>query len=137
MYRELRGVPPVQRMRECLDIGYSRWHKKMSSVESAAPDRHGLYPCNMVIDLSQDAARKAHAASIRSMCANSTFYAYGPDRLLLPQEHLAVLGWPPHTTDGLNMSSSSIRDLAGESMCPAAIAVVLTAVCFGLMADVQ
>ena len=37
--------------------------------------------------------RKAHAARVRGMCSSSVFYTFAKDRVVLPQEHMYLLGW--------------------------------------------
>ena len=124
-------------MIDALDLCYSRYHKKcMSADESRRHPETGLFEdCPWVVDLSQDASRKPHAPNIRAMCANSLYFVYESDRTLQPQEHLNVLGWPHGIASGTSLSSSAIRELAGESMSPPCIGVVGAAVCIGLFPD--
>ena len=132
----MTGVPRVQRMLEALDICYARFHKRALVEHPETRDPHtGLFPCEWVLDLSQDAARKAHAPLIRSMCANSLFFDFGSDRVLHPAEHLVALGWPHDVVQGVGLSPSSVRDLAGESMSPPCIGLAVMALSTALLPD--
>ena len=88
--------------------------------------------CPYVCDYTQSADRSPWTAGhVRSICANSSFYHFGMDRVLLPKEHLMLLGWSS-STDVSGLSQSAIRDLAGESMACPCVCAVMAAVALSL-----
>ena len=76
----------------------------------AGPDVDKLH-----LDLSQSLLRKPWSCNVRSMVASSQFFSFARKRVLVPQEHLFLLGW--HGPLKLNhLGSSRLRNLAGEGM---------------------
>ena len=97
-----------------------------SDLGSVAPAKVDEVP--VFLDTSQSASRGAFSENyIRAMCASSSYYSFAEDRAIKPYEHLLLLGWSKSLVRraGMELSSSQLRDLAGESMgCP----------CIGLIA---
>ena len=93
-----------------------------------------FYHCDWLLDVSQCISRKNHCNHFRAMCSGSAYFAFDLDRMITPMEHLLVLGWPRRTLASRikDLSPGCVRDLAGESMSPACIGAVMTALCLSV-----
>ena len=110
LHHRLRGVPAVRRVHAVIDVAFLRAAKAGGSASSDASSlQTPLY-----IDVSQCVTRRAAAAGVKSMCSSSAFYSFSHDRMLLPAEHLALLGWNKPNLVGI--SPTATRDLAGAAM---------------------
>ena len=92
---QLPGVPQQQRVLDAINVCYAVHHQKMlqqgdEGLQSL--DKDGFYRCDLVIDTSQDCARRPWSKHVRSMCSGSAFFYFPQSRMVLPQEHLAILG---------------------------------------------
>eukprot|EP00971_Amphidinium_carterae_P063639 1259393-Amphidinium_carterae.3 len=122
--KNLAGVSQAMRVQDAIDIHYQRYHKKQLQAGLQASD-NGLFPCDLITDVTQCVKRSACSSSLRAMCSASSFYFYGADRMLLLEEHLGLLGWRYSRIVLKNLKESQVRDLSGESMAPPCIAVIL------------
>ena len=133
-HKYLTAVPALHRPRDVVDLTYQRYHKSMlaecqkkGACFESLLDKHGLLPCSLLVDVSQDGRRKAYAQHIRSMCSNACYYSFTQDRLVSPVEHLKFLGWDVGRLSFRNLTANAIRDLAGEAMSAPSIGICITA----------
>ena len=126
--KELWGIPQTARVKDVIDVSVQIYmthllakRQKETTKKLTVKDLKDeeWMACPWYIDISQNASRKPFSNHLRSMVANSCFYSCLKDRVVLPVEHLLVLGWPSNVVTA-SLSANSIRELAGESMaCPA------------------
>ena len=142
--KSLTGLPPSLRIRDVVNVTYQRFHKKTLELkeQGLAQDvrltEHGLFtPCDLVLDVSQDVKRHASTMkSIRSMCSGSMCYHYSQDRMILPTEHMAILGWQHDRAEAIvssaKLTAAAVRDLSGESMASPCVALATCVACLHL-----
>ena len=135
-HKTLRGVSKGARVIDCIDVAYSRLHKaRLQADDLVAAD--GLFENDLLVDISQDASRKPSTeGQLRALCGGSTLYSMKLDRQLLAMEHLMCLGWGRASLKLSELSENQIRDLAGESMAPPAIGLVVTSLGLTLGGDI-
>ena len=110
--RMLKGLSRTDRVLDLIDVGFAWFSSKEGATDS------------IYIDVSQDVGHKPWSRGfVRSLTTSSEVYDGDSDRILLPQEHLALLGFGAVTLGEL--SHRQIRDLAGESMSPPCVGLVL------------
>ncbi len=126
-----RGLNP--RAREILDIAWAcrlkteaRAARREGRMPKAAPSlRHNFWA-----DISQSVSRKPWGEGVSTLCQNSVIYSFELDRVLPPQAHLRLQGWPRDAhLEGV--PKASLREMAGEAfflptVCAALWAMVLT-----------
>ena len=89
---------------------------------SARPDNQGA---RFYIDVSQDVQRRPWTLNwLRSLTTSTELFAMAEDRLLIPEEHYRLLGYPPDINLD-NLSKLAKKDLAGEAMSPASVGLIL------------
>ena len=126
----LAGVAEKARVRDSIDLCYALHHQRMLEKEvgaSGGPKRNaaGFFDIDCVLDTSQDMSRKPWAQRVRSMCSGSAFCYFPRDRMIVPREHLALLGFGQVCTTSL--SHAQLRELSGEAMaCPSVGLCLLT-----------
>ena len=124
-----RGLPCSARARDLVDLCAQIWEKRQRSLGSSDPDC--LKKCVYIVDISQDGSREPCAERCRSLVSNSSLFCYSRDRLLVPKEHLLLLGWP-QCVRVQHLSPTAQRDLAGESMSPPCVGLAALSACLGL-----
>ena len=147
LLREVHVQPKRKRQRANASDGWRDKHKEMwkgvAAAEkwSAKHDLRGVKTPRAVdvidlayahqphlplfADLSQAGPRRPWAPHLRSMVAASCYYSFARDRIVLPREHLALLGFPASVkVDMPGMSDGKLRQLAGEGMGLPCIALI-------------
>jgi len=130
-FASLFGMRGTQREREILQVHFLRCcHAK--GLSPLDPSDCTKAKSNLFCDISQNLAwlRPTKGASV--YCRESRFYSYEQDRLLIPSELLASMGWvvdksahPPPSTAALN--PSELQDLIGESQALPCVAACIWA----------
>lgn len=80
-----------------------------------------------MLDYSQSHARRSatHADKHRCLTTSTTLYSYGLDRVVLPLETLWWQGFPRSLKVPQQVSSSDIKEFAGEGMTLPCLATIL------------
>ena len=140
----LRGVPCTERYVDVINMAAQCFQKELLEKhlsENPQADKSvkvigdAWKACEYVVDFTQSADRLPWTCGhMRSICANSTYFVFQRNRVLLPKEHLMLLGWRCDV-DVTALSDAATRDLAGESMgspcvcaCMAALSLSLTGI---------
>ena len=128
----MQGLPPNKRCLELVDLTYQRHHLAQAN-QGALPNSDGYMECGILIDVSQDIRRSCYAHNhMRSLCSGSSIYCYDKDRMIVPLEHLAVLGWDiekVHPKLPTTLTASKLRDLSGEAMALPCVTQALASLC--------
>ena len=131
--RDTRGVPATPRMQQLVNLTYRRFHQlceaRAAKGENIHLDDDGIFACDLYLDLSQCVTRRAYAPHIRGMCANACYFSFQHGRVLSPAEHLYLLGWSRSVKLG-TLSSTMLRELAGESMAQPCLSLMLHSIMF-------
>ena len=132
--RSLAGCGAAPRAIDVIDLTYSRFHKKCTEDGQIPNSDDGLFDhCSWYVDISQEVGRRAYTdGRLRALCGGTTYYSYQRQRLLLPEEHLMCMGWARGSYSREHISDHSLRDLAGESMAPPAIGLVVASLCLSI-----
>ena len=102
---DLAGIPlSSKRVRDLLDIAFAIYCKNKGPK--------GSQQCPWVVDISQGASRRP-------------FFAFPQDRLLLPHEHLRLLGLQDCNTK--SPTPTGVRELAGEAMGAPSVCICMLA----------
>ena len=129
--KQLHMVPCNERVLDLIDSVYGLHHKSLNLSESAKASQL-VQPCSLIVDITQSLARKVFSTSVRSMCSHSQYYSYELDRLLLPVEHYALLGWKLSDIEVGFLTGAQQRDLAGESMAVPCVGLACAALALSL-----
>ena len=83
----------------------------------------------LFVDVSQSASRKPWSsdAVLRTLTGSSRIFSPRYGRVLLPHEHLAVLGFPRVIEATESLTASEVRDLAGDAMSVPSITMIVIA----------
>ena len=88
--------------------------------------QHGFLEASKFhVDVSQCITRRAWAKTIRTLTTSTSIFSFSAQRLLLPSEHLHILGFPAVSLQDL--SPHAVRSLAGAAMAPPCVGVALVA----------
>eukprot|EP00971_Amphidinium_carterae_P277375 5504964-Amphidinium_carterae.2 len=108
-----KNAPPAQHL--------ERWSSRFETAGVHAKRQIDLIDLAAVyckepvcIDLSQAAPRMPWSKNIRSMVGMSTIFSMAKQRVIVPYEHLRLLGWD--SVECSSMTGASLRNLAGEGM---------------------
>lgn len=80
----------------------------------------------LVCDISQGVERSPWHTMVPTFTTSGEYYMFGPDRLIEEPEKLSALGFDKVNLEGL--STSEVKDLAGEAMALPSIGSILIAV---------
>ena len=119
--KTLFGVPDNERTRDLINVAADVMEQRHGSAE------------NVFIDCSQDVDRQPWGP-LRSITTSTEIYSTTLDRMLVPREHFLLLGFASEISLQ-HCSARAARDLAGESMSPACIALIQVAVIMTLFKD--
>ena len=100
-------------------------------LQAAEARASGHWPPSrrLILDTSQSSARSPLATTFRSIVCNSTFYSYARARMVAPEEHYRILGWPDSRIPSCQ-TPHQMRDCAGDSMAmPSATGVATAVMC--------
>lgn len=111
----LQGLSSTQRVRELLDCCYL-YHESLLVHQAGQMPSESQVIQGLVIDVSQAVQRKpwTRGGPCRTFCTGSETYSFEADRILLPEEELALLGFPPGLLSGITLSEG--YELVGQSM---------------------
>ena len=90
----------------------------------------GKDPSQCIVDISQDGSRRPYSQMCRSITTSSHLFLFAVGRCLTPTEHLNIQGFPKLSLKGLG--DPAVKDLAGESMSPPCITLVILAALLSL-----
>ena len=142
--QELRAGKRARKSRQALgDSAWRRAHQKFpddAGIEEVAVEmlpgvanerEQHLVACvratnpgpSLIIDASQSLLRKAFGQVWPTLTTSSSLYGVSEARAVLPREHFFILGFP-RSTSFQGLSSSQVRNLAGEAIAPPAAAFV-------------
>ena len=116
----LRGLTGTEREREVLEVFLMQacFAQGCSLLDDASVQ---AVKAELVADVSQNLSwlRPEHGGVAGVFCTESRVYSFGHDRLVLPQEQLAAMGWqvpgqPSTRPNCSGLSSTEIQDLVGE-----------------------
>ena len=114
----LRGVGQSARVLDVLDLGMEVTKAKHPTASEEYLEKE------LWADVSQCGSRMPYALScLRGLTTSSQFFSYRHRRALVPVEVLRLLGFPNPNIEEL--SPSQVRDLAGEAMPLAPVALIL------------
>ena len=109
----LRDVRPNQhRIKDAIDLTWDL-HKAAGNSETST----------VVLDTSQSMQRKPFCGHFRSMTQGSTYFLLPQSRMILPREHLRLLGFP--SLDSAGLKPSQVRALAGQAMGMPSVGAVM------------
>ena len=132
LHHRLQGVPAVPRVHAVIDVAFLRAAKACASSSASSGEEGQAHTLQtpLFIDVSQCVSRRAAASSVKSICSSSAFYSFGDDRMIIPCEHMALLGWDKPNLDGI--SATATRDLAGAAMGLPPATLLAAAMCMQL-----
>eukprot|EP00971_Amphidinium_carterae_P342084 6481258-Amphidinium_carterae.1 len=122
---ELHGLPSTARVVDALNLTASLFKNENKDAGQE----------QVLIDFTQDMSRKPfQAGAFRTITRTTEFYSFSRDRVVLPAEHLCVLGWCNVKLEEL--SPGEVKDLAGDGMAlPVIGLVVLSMLCSGALTE--
>lgn len=114
----LKGVPPVARIHELLNVGYGSLPPPKDIIEFFAV-------------VSQGVSRKSTFGNSLNFCMSDIVYAYQLDRIITGREMLAVMGYPiGEVSMPPGVSEEMITSFAGQGMHGPCVASVLGALVY-------
>eukprot|EP00971_Amphidinium_carterae_P325237 6455413-Amphidinium_carterae.5 len=109
----MRGLPRSDRVRDVVDLSAQVFTARAIQKTKQPLESFSWEACPLITDVSQCGSRIPSSEVLRSMVSHSTFYVHALDRVLVPKEHLMVLGWSREVCLH-DQSATAVRDLAGE-----------------------
>lgn len=109
-------VPPSQRLREGIDIGFVKLCKSVG-VDYKCEAQFKKHIANWWVDPTQSIKRTSrHSGMLGTATRKSLWYSFGEDRALCDRDFIRLLGWNDHQLSLEGLAPNQLRDLAGEAM---------------------
>ncbi len=122
-----KGLNP--RERDILDIAWACQLKTAARAarrEKHVPEAEATLRRNFWADISQSVSRKPWGEGVGALCQSSVIYSFELDRILPPEAHLRLQGWP-RDAQLEGVPKASLREFAGEGFFLPAVSTALWA----------